>query len=163
MPRDLKAELKNLSENPSITKLMELAEEAIERAIAAEESVVYLKDQLRKYREMLNDSQCKTDMYKNELQVMTTCRDHWKTSYEENKDRLAAYVEENDIQRASIQQMSAQVVEMRTYIDDIIPMIKSASCKYCMDDDADRTAHCCDWNTVYEECDKLLSKLDNSL
>ena len=36
MPRDLKAELKYISENPSITKLMELTEEAIERAIAAE-------------------------------------------------------------------------------------------------------------------------------
>jgi len=35
MPRDLKAELKYLSENPSITKLMELAEDATDRAIAA--------------------------------------------------------------------------------------------------------------------------------
>jgi Lar family restriction alleviation protein len=45
----------------------------------------HLRDQLRKVNGMLNDSQCKTDMYKNELQIMTTCRDHWKASYEKHQ------------------------------------------------------------------------------
>jgi len=96
--------------------------EAIERAIATEESVVYLKDQLRKYREMLNDSQCKTDMYKNELQIITTCRDHWKTSYEENKDRLATLTEEKA-------KLSAQVVALRESLAECVKWFESQEVK----------------------------------
>lgn len=57
--KDLKADLKYLSENPSITKLMELAEETINRAIAAELKVAHYQneaDGLNKQLYYLNES-----------------------------------------------------------------------------------------------------------
>ena len=49
----------------------------------------------------------------NDLQIMTTCRDHWKNSYEERNADNAALREANDLQRDSIQRLSAQVAGLR--------------------------------------------------
>lgn len=51
-------------------------------------TTVFLKEQNRKMVQMVNDVQVKKSTVENELQIMTACRDHWKTSYEELKEQL---------------------------------------------------------------------------
>ena len=50
------------------------------------------------------------------------------------KEKLAAYVEENDIQRASVQQLSAQVVRLREALGNFVNVEatrKLGKCKGC--------------------------------
>jgi len=99
MQRDLKAELKQLSENPSITKLMELAEEAVDRAIVA----------------MAKN----TESY----DLLYNAFDKVKGEAEQLKQDNAALREENDSQRDSIQKLSCQIVAHQ----EVITVIKNSN------------------------------------
>lgn len=96
--RDLKADLKYLSDNPSITELMELAEEAVDRAIEAEKLAA---------------------------RAMEYAKDPKIISLEDIEgycalvEKNAALREENDIQRQSIQNLSCQVAALRKAIKQI--------------------------------------------
>ena len=94
--RDLKADLEYTSNNPSITKLMELAEEAVERAIKAEEL---------------------TSNLQNTIQKMIDQDIEWHCEF----GRLR---EQNDLQRQGIQDLSCQVVAYRERFQAILNYCK---------------------------------------
>jgi hypothetical protein len=93
--RDLKAYLNFLSENPSITKLMELAEEAIERAILAEDC----------------------------MERRQVACGEWMNKFDKANSELAALREENDLQQQAMQSLSRKMVALHRTLDDIYPLI----------------------------------------
>ena len=111
MNRDLKADLIICRSAISGRHYLEVARagwpEAIERAIAAEEIVKKYATSARTIALYLKEF-CDTSLPYDEMIAEASRR---------ADSKIAALTEENDIQRASIQQLSAQVVKMQGVVD----------------------------------------------
>lgn len=85
----------------------------IRRVMELEIQLQESKKNEKVYRDMLNDSQIKADQHKNELQIMTSCRDHWKTSFEDIKTQFS--------------ESQAEVERLREALDKLLNFISKSN------------------------------------